>query len=59
MPKFTITFVKENGFKKHYQTIVEAEDETAAFLLARNEAKEKGINLPDEVWTRTHQHKGT
>ena len=59
MPKYTITFVKENGFKKHYQTIVEAIDEKEAFLKARDEANKKGIKLPNEVWTRTHHHKGT
>ena len=59
MSKYTITFVKENGYKKYYQTIVEAEDETQAFLKARDEAEAKGIKLPDEVWTRTHKHKNT
>jgi hypothetical protein len=59
MPKYTITFVKENGYKKHYQTIVDAEDEIQAFLKARDEAKSKGIKLPDEIWTRTHKHKNT
>jgi hypothetical protein len=59
MPKYTITFVKENGYKKHYQTIVDAENETQAFLKARDEAKSKGIKLPDEVWTRTYKHKNT
>lgn len=59
MPKYTITFVKENGFKNHYQTIVGAEDEKQAFLKARDEAEKKGIKLPKEVWTRTHRHKGT
>ena len=59
MPKFTITFVKENGYKNLYQTIVEATTETEAFIKAREEAESKGIKLPSEVWTRTHQHKGT
>ena len=59
MPKYTITFVKDNGYKNYYQTIVTAENEKEAFLMARNEAKEKGIELPKEVWTRTHQHKNT
>jgi len=58
MPKYTITFSKENG-GKYYQTIVDAEDEQKAFLKAREEAESKGIKLPDEVWTRTHKHKGT
>lgn len=56
MDKYTITFSKEHG-GKYYQTIVEAENEKEAFLKARDEAKEKGINLPEEVWTRTHKHK--
>lgn len=59
MPKYTITFSKESGFGKHYQTIVEATDEKEAFLKARDEAISKGIKLPDEVWTRTHKHKNT
>ena len=59
MSKYTITFVKENGYKKHYQTIVDAKDETQAFLKARDEAESKGIKLPDEVWTRIHKHKNT
>ena len=58
MPKFTITFSKEHG-GKYYQTVVEAKDEKEAFFLARDEAESKGIKLPDEVWTRTKQHKGT
>ena len=58
MPKFTITFSKEN-MKRIYQTIVTAENEKEAFLLARDEAQGKGIELPDEVWTRTHEHKGS
>ena len=58
MPKYTITFSKERG-GKYYQTIVEEEDEQKAFIKARNEAETKGIKLPDEVWTRTHHHKGT
>jgi 3-deoxy-D-arabino-heptulosonate 7-phosphate (DAHP) synthase class II len=59
MSRYTITFVKENGFKNHYQTVVEAVDEKEAFLKARDEAESKGIELPKEVWTRTHKHKGT
>lgn len=58
MSKFTITFSKEHG-GKYYQTIVDADNETEAFLKARQEAESKGINLPDQVWTRTNQHKGT
>ncbi len=57
MAKYTITFVKENGLKKLFQTIVDAEGEKQAFLKARYEAELKGINLPNEVWTRTHLHK--
>ena len=59
MPKYTITFVKEDGYRKHYQSIIEAEDEQQACGIARLEAKMKGIYVPDEVWTRTHRHKGT
>ena len=59
MPKYTITFLKDNGYKNYYQTVVEAEDEKQAFLKARDEAKSKGVKLPKEVWTRTHHHKGT
>lgn len=58
MPKFTITFSKEN-MKRIYQTIVSAESEKEAFCIARDEAESKGLELPDEIWTRTHQHKGT
>lgn len=58
MPKYTIRFSKESG-GKYYQTIVEAENEQQAFLKASDEATSKGINLPDEVWTRTKLHKGT
>lgn len=58
MPKYTITFSKER-IGKYYQTIIEAENEQKAFIVARDEAEEKGIKLPDEVWTRTHHHKGT
>jgi len=56
MPKYTITFSKEN-WSKIYQTVVEAENEQWAFLKARDEAEAKGIKLPDEIWTRTKQHK--
>lgn len=56
MNKYTITFAKEHS-GKYYQTIVEAENEQEAFLKARDKAKSKGINLPKEVWTRTHKHK--
>jgi hypothetical protein len=58
MPKYTITFSKERG-GTYYTTIVEAENEQKAFIKARDEAETKGIKLPDEVWTRTHHHKGT
>lgn len=51
MPKYKIRFSKEHG-GKYYQTIVEAENEQEAFLKARKEATDKGIKLPDEVWTR-------
>lgn len=56
MSKYTITFSKEHG-GRYYQTIVEANDETEAFLKARDEAESKGIKLPDEVWTHTKKHK--
>ncbi len=55
MEKYTITFSKENG-GKYYRTTVEANDETEAFIKARDEAKAKGIELPEEVWTRTQKH---
>lgn len=55
MPKYTITFSKERG-GKYYQTIVEAVDEKDAFFKARDEAEQKDIKLPKEVWTRTHRH---
>jgi len=58
MPKYTITFSKEN-WGRYYQTIVDAKDEKCAFLKAREEAISKNIKLPDEVWTRIKQHKGT
>lgn len=56
MEKFTVTLSKEHG-GKYYQTVVEAESEQEAFLIAAREAKEKGIILPDEVWTRFKKHK--
>lgn len=59
MPKYTITFVKENGFNNYYQTIVEADDDKQAFIIARDEAELKGIKLPNELWIRTHRHKNT
>lgn len=34
-----------------YKTTVVAEDETEAFIKARDEATAKGIRLPVEVWT--------
>lgn len=56
MDKYTIRLSKENGGKL-YQTIVESENETVAFLLAVKEAQSKGINIPDEVWTYSKKHK--
>jgi hypothetical protein len=56
MDKYTITFSKEYG-GRYYKAIVEATDETDAFLKARKEAESKGIKLPDEVWTHTKKHK--
>jgi hypothetical protein len=56
MNTYTIRFSKEHG-GKYYQTIVKAVDAKDAYIKARKEAEEKGINLPDEVWTRTKQHK--
>lgn len=56
MSKYTITFAKEHG-GKYYQTVVEAKDEQEAFIKARDEAESNGIQLPNEVWTRTHKHK--
>jgi hypothetical protein len=35
----------------NYKTTVVAEDETEAFIKARDEATSKGIRLPVEVWT--------
>jgi hypothetical protein len=57
MAKFTIAFVKDNGFKKYYQTIVEAPTEKDARLMALKETEEKGVVLPDEVWCRVKEHK--
>lgn len=51
MSRYRIRFSKENG-GKYYQTIVDAIDEAQAFRKAADEAKSKGIDLPDEVWTR-------
>lgn len=56
MEKYTIRFSKESG-GKYFQTVVEGVDEKDAFLKARAEAEKKGIQLPDEVWTRTTKHK--
>lgn len=50
--KIKIRFSKEN-YGKYYETIVEAENEKEAFLLARDEAEQKGIKLPKECWVRT------
>lgn len=57
MPKYTITFMKEDGYRRYYQAILEADDEKQAFFKARDEAESKGIQLPDEIWTRTKKHK--
>jgi hypothetical protein len=35
----------------NYKTTVQAEDESEAFIKARDEAATKGIRLPVEVWT--------
>lgn len=56
MDKYTITFSKEYG-GRYYQSVVEAIDETDAFLKAIAEAESKGIKLPDEVWIHTKKHK--
>lgn len=53
MGKYKITFAKENGIKNYYQTVVEADTESEAFIKARDEAESKGVKLPEEVWTRT------
>lgn len=50
--KYRITFSKDHG-GRYYRTIVEARDEKEAFFKARDEAIEKGIKLPNEIWTRT------
>ena len=55
MSKYTVTFSKEN-WERLYQTVVEAETEQAAFQLAVKEAEEKGIEIPDEVWSRIKKH---
>ena len=52
MKTYRITFLKENG-GKYISTVVDAKSEQDAFLKARKVANEKGIELPDEVWTRT------
>ena len=52
MNKYEITFAQDGG-GEYYKTIVEAEDETEAFLKARDEATAKGIRLPVEVCTHT------
>lgn len=57
MPRFTMTFLKDNSFKKHYQTIVEAENEVEALEKAKQEIKDKGIVLENEVWCRPKKHK--
>ena len=47
MDNYEVTFSEGVNFK----TTVQAEDETQAFIIARDEAKSKGIRLPVEVWT--------
>ncbi len=39
MSKWTVTFYKENGFKKYSQHFVEAELEQEAIVKARKEAE--------------------
>ena len=55
MGKYTISFSKEHG-GKYYRTTVGANGEAEAFIKARDEANAKGIQLPEEVWTRTEKH---
>ncbi len=50
MARYKVRLSKEYGGAYHI-TIIEAENETDAFLKAVKEAKEKGIIIPDEVWT--------
>ena len=47
MNTYEVTFSEGVNFK----TTVQAEDETEAFIKARDEATAKGIRLPVEVWT--------
>lgn len=47
MDTYEVTFSEGVNFK----TTVQAEDETQAFIIARDEATAKGIRLPVEVWT--------
>ena len=47
MYTYEVTFSEGVNFK----TTVQAEDETQAFIIARDEATAKGIRLPVEVWT--------
>lgn len=56
MNTYTVRFSKEN-WGKIYQTIVKADDEHQAFILARDECESKGIKLPKEIWTRITKHK--
>lgn len=47
MHTYEVTFSEGVNFK----TTVQAEDETEAFVKARDEAALQGIRLPVEVWT--------
>ena len=50
MNRYKLRFSKENTGKL-FSTVVEASTEQEAFLKAVKLAEEKGVNVPDEVWT--------
>lgn len=54
MSKYTVRLSKANGSKLFLAT-VEANTEHEAFLKTVALAEEKGINVPDEVWSRIKQ----
>ena len=51
MNKYEVRLSKENTGKL-FSATVEAQTEQEAFLKAVAMAKQKGINVPDEVWTK-------
>jgi hypothetical protein len=56
MKIYRVTLSKEHG-GKYISSVVDAKDEQEAFIKVRDIAIEQGIELPDEIWTRTEEVK--